>query len=290
MKKNISFIVEENENNIRVDILINKREGSISRTRVKNLILEEKLKLNNEIITSPSKKVLTGDELNLEIPEPKQASLKPYNFKLEIIHDDEHLLIINKPAGIIMHPGAGNFDKTIVNALMSYNKNSLSTIGDKLRPGIVHRIDKNTSGLVVIAKSNEAHENLSKQFSDHTITRVYQLLIWGKLRPSSGRLETYITRSSKNRQLMEVSRSKGKLAITNYKTVEIFENDKTPTLSLVECKLETGRTHQIRVHMNYSGNSIVGDDKYKKKYKKIKNVNLEIQNSISKLDRQFLHL
>ena len=289
MKKNISFIVEENENNIRVDILINKREGSISRTRVKNLILEEKLKLNNEIITSPSKKVLTGDELNLEIPEPKQASLKPYNFKLEIIHDDEHLLIINKPAGIIMHPGAGNFDKTIVNALMSYNKNSLSTIGDKLRPGIVHRIDKNTSGLVVIAKSNEAHENLSKQFSDHTITRVYQLLIWGKLRPSSGRLETYITRSSKNRQLMEVSRSKGKLAITNYKTVEIFENDKTPTLSLVECKLETGRTHQIRVHMNYSGNSIVGDDKYKKKYKKIKNVNLEIQNSISKLDRQFLH-
>jgi len=289
MKKNISFIVEENENNIRVDVLINKREGSISRTRVKNLILEKKLKLNNEIITSPSKKVLTGDELNLEIPEPKQASLKPYNFKLEIIHDDEHLLIINKPAGIIMHPGAGNFDKTIVNALMSYNKNSLSTIGDKLRPGIVHRIDKNTSGLVVIAKSNEAHENLSKQFSDHTITRVYQLLIWGKLRPSSGRLETYITRSSKNRQLMEVSRSKGKLAITNYKTVEIFENDKTPTLSLVECKLETGRTHQIRVHMNYSGNSIVGDDKYKKKYKKIKNVNLEIQNSISKLDRQFLH-
>ena len=108
MKKNINFIVEESENNLRVDILINKREGSISRTRVKNLILEKKLKLNNEIITSPSKKVLTGDELNLEIPEPKQASLKPYNFKLEIIHEDEDLLIINKPAGIIMHPGAGN--------------------------------------------------------------------------------------------------------------------------------------------------------------------------------------
>ena len=144
-----------------------------------------------------------------------------------------------------MHPGAGNFDKTIVNALMHYDKNSLSNIGDELRPGIVHRIDKNTSGLVVIAKNNETHENLSKQFSDHTITRVYQLLIWGKLRPSSGRIDTFITRSSKNRQLMEVSRSKGKQAITNYKTIEIFENDKTPTLSLVECKLETGRTHQI---------------------------------------------
>ena len=123
-----------------------------------------------------------------------------------------------------MHPGAGNYDKTIVNALMHYdNKNSLSNIGDELRPGIVHRIDKNTSGLVVIAKNNETHENLSKQFSDHTIVRKYQLLIWGKLRPSSGRIETFITRSSKNRQLMKVNSSKGKKAITNYKTIEIFE-------------------------------------------------------------------
>ncbi len=185
--------------------------------------------------------------------------------------------------------GAGNYDKTIVNALMHYDKNSLSTIGDELRPGIVHRIDKNTSGLIVIAKNNETHENLSKQFSDHTITRIYQLLIWGKLRPSTGRIDTFITRSSKNRQLMEVSRSKGKQAITNYKTIEIFENDKTPTLSLVECKLETGRTHQIRVHMTYMGNSIVGDDKYKKKYKKLKNIDFGIETSISKLDRQFLH-
>jgi len=188
-----------------------------------------------------------------------------------------------------MHPGAGNYDKTIVNALMHYDKESLSNIGDELRPGIVHRIDKNTSGLVVIAKNNETHENLSKQFSDHTIIREYQLLIWGKLRPSSGRIETFITRSSKNRQLMEVSSSKGKKAITNYKTLEIFENQKTPTLSLVECKLETGRTHQIRVHMNYKGNSLVGDDKYKKKYKKLKNIDLDIQNSITKLNRQFLH-
>ena len=265
MKKNINFIVKETENNLRVDVLINKREELISRTRIKNLILKEKLKLNNEIITSPSKKVLTGDELSLQIPEPKEASLKPYNFKLEIIHEDDDLLVINKPTGIIMHPGAGNYDKTLVNALVNYNKNSLSNIGDELRPGIVHRIDKNTSGLVVIAKNNETHENLSKQFNDHSITRIYQLLIWGKLRPSSGRIDTYITRSSKNRQLMEVSRSKGKRAITNYKTIEIFENDKTPTLSLVECKLETGRTHQIRVHMTYMGNSIVGDNKYKKK-------------------------
>ena len=289
MKKNINFIVNESENNLRVDILINKRELLISRTRIKNLILKEKLKLNDEVIKSPSKKVVTGDKLSLQIPEPKQASLKPYNFKLEIIHEDDDLLIINKPAGIIMHPGAGNYDRTIVNALIHYDKNSLSTIGDELRPGIVHRIDKNTSGLVVIAKNNEAHENLSKQFSDHTIIRVYQLLIWGKLRPSYGRIETYITRSSKNRQLMEVSLSKGKKAITNYKTIEIFENNKTPTLSLVECKLETGRTHQIRVHMTHMGNSIIGDDKYKKKYKKLKNIDMGLENLISKLNRQFLH-
>ena len=140
-----------------------------------------------------------------------------------------------------------------------------------------------------IAKNNESHENLSKQFSDHTITRVYQLLIWGKLRPSKGKIDTFITRSSKNRQLMEVSSSKGKRAITNYKTIEVYENDKTPTLSLVECKLETGRTHQIRVHMTHMGNSIVGDDKYKKKYKKLKNIDMGLESLISKLNRQFLH-
>jgi len=289
MEKNINFIVEESENNLRVDVIINKREELISRTRIKNLILKNKLKLNDKIIKSPSKKVVTGDKLSLNIPEPEEASLKPYEFKLDIIYEDEDLLVINKPAGIIMHPGAGNYDKTIVNALMNYDKDSLSNIGDELRPGIVHRIDKNTSGLVVIAKNNETHENLSKQFSDHSISRVYQLLIWGKLRPSSGKIDTLITRSSKNRQLMEVSRSKGKRAITNYKTIKIFENNKTPTLSLIECKLETGRTHQIRVHMTHMGNSIVGDEKYKKKYKKLKNIDVELENLISKLKRQFLH-
>ena len=188
-----------------------------------------------------------------------------------------------------MHPGAGNYDKTIVNALINYNKNSLSTIGDKLRPGIVHRIDKNTSGLVVIAKNNVSHENLSKQFSEHSIKRVSQTLIWGKLRPQFGKIKTLITRSSKNRQLMEVGFAKGKKAITNYKTLEVFENVRIPTFSFVECKLETGRTHQIRVHMSYKGNNILGDKKYKKKFKKIKNIDEDLEKMILKLDRQFLH-
>ena len=289
MKKKINLIVSENEKNLRVDVFINKKEKDISRTRIKNLILDQKLKINNKILINPSKKISNGDILELIIPEPKKASLKPYKYELDIIYEDKDLIILNKPAGIIIHPGAGNFDKTIVNALMSYDKNSLSNIGDELRPGIVHRIDKNTSGLIVVAKTNKAHEHLSKQFNKHSIVRIYELLVWGKIRPSKGKIETLITRSSRNRQMMEVSRTKGKKAITNYKTIEIFENKSTPTFSLLECKLETGRTHQIRVHMNYLGNSIVGDDKYKKKFKKIKNIEPLLEKNIVNLDRQFLH-
>ncbi len=289
MKKKISLIVEEEQKNLRVDVFINKKENDISRTRIKNLILDQKLKINNKIIIDPSKKVSIGDMLELIVPQPKKASLKPYKYKLNIIYEDEDLIVLNKPAGIVMHPGAGNFDNTIVNALINYDKNSLSNIGGELRPGIVHRIDKNTSGLVVIAKNNQTHEHLSIQFNKHTIKRVYQLLIWGKVRPSRGKIQTLITRSSKNRQLMEVSSTKGKKAITNYKTIEIFENKNTPTLSLIECSLETGRTHQIRVHMNYLGNSIVGDDKYKKKFKKLKNINPSLEKEITSLKRQFLH-
>ena len=289
MRKKINLIVKSRDKNLRLDVFVNKKEKSISRTRVKNLILNNQLKINNKLINEPSKKVSVGDLINLSIPEPKKASLKPYNFKLDIVYEDEDLIVLNKPAGIIMHPGAGNYDQTIVNALINYNKDSLSNIGDELRPGIVHRIDKNTSGLVVIAKNNYTHENLSLQFSKHSITRIYQLLIWGKIRPSKGKIETLISRSSKNRQMMEVSRIKGKKAITNYQTIELFESENTPTLSLVECKLETGRTHQIRVHMNYLGNSIIGDDKYKKKFKKIKKIDPILEKKLMSLNRQFLH-
>ena len=181
MKKKINMIVKKDEANLRVDVFINKKENSISRTSVKNLILENKLKINNLIINSPSKKIYIDDVVELIIPEPKKASLKPYEYKLNIVYEDKDLLIINKPSGIVMHPGAGNFDNTVVNALVNYDKNSLSNIGDELRPGIVHRIDKNTSGLVVIAKNNQTHEHLSKQFSNHTIERTYQLLIWVRL-------------------------------------------------------------------------------------------------------------
>ena len=289
MEKIINLIANEIHNNLRIDVYINKIKNDISRTRAKKLILDKKIKLNNLIIIDPSKKIFGGDKISIEFKNQNQDTLVPYNFKLKIIYEDNHLLVIDKPARIIMHPGAGNSNKTIVNALIHYDKKNLSSIGEKLRPGIVHRIDKDTSGLIVVAKNNYTHEHLSKQFFDHSITRVYEALIWGKLRPQSGTIETFITRNPKNRQLMSTSLHKGKKAITHYETVELFEGEKVPTFSLVKCKLETGRTHQIRVHLTYKGNNILGDTKYKKKFKKFKNIDEDLSNELQNLDRQFLH-
>ena len=283
------FLISLNDEKKRIDVFLNQELKNLSRSYIKDLILSGQLKINKAVIKSPSYKVKLNDFVSLNVIKKPVQNLIPYSFSLNIIFEDDDIMVIDKPAGIAMHPGAGNYDKTIVNALINYNKNSLSNSGGVLRPGIVHRIDKNTSGLVVIAKNNLAHENLSNQFSKHTIKRVYQLLVWGKIRPSKGRVETLITRSSRNRQMMEVSNIKGKKAITNYKTIEIFENKNIPTLSLLECELETGRTHQIRVHMNYLGNSIVGDDKYKKKFKKIKNISPSLEKKLMDLNRQFLH-
>jgi len=288
MKKIINLLVGTQDDILRVDQFIKKYEKDLSRSKIKNLILQKNLSINNKLNDDPSKKIKIHDKISLIIPEPEEVNLKPFEYKIEIIYEDNDLLVLNKKADISMHPGAGNKDRTLVNALINYKK-KLSNINGELRPGIVHRIDKHTSGLVVIAKNNFTHENLSNQFSEHSIERKYQTLVWGKLRPSNGKIETLITRSSKNRQLMSVSLSKGKNSITNYKTLEIFEKETVPTFSLIECKLETGRTHQIRVHMSYKGNNIVGDQKYKKKFKKIKNINKDLEKKIINLDRQFLH-
>ena len=188
-----------------------------------------------------------------------------------------------------MHPGAGNFDNTIVNALMSYNKISLSNVNSELRPGIVHRIDKNTSGILVIAKNNLAHSILGKQFSDHTIKRKYQCLIWGVIRPLNGRIQTLITRNKKNRQLMMASDVNGKKAITHYTTLKVFNIKDIPKISLLECELETGRTHQIRVHLKYKGTSLLGDKQYGKKNIKFKKINENFLNKFKKLTGQALH-
>jgi len=289
MIKMNNLTVNDDNQNKRVDSFISSIKKDISRSKIKSLIEKGFLKINNIKILEPSKKIKLKDKIQLDIPELKKLKIKPYKYKLNIIYEDNDVLVINKPAGLVVHPGAGNIDNTLVNALINYDKKNLSSINGELRPGIVHRIDKDTSGLIVVAKNNFAHVHLSKQFSEHSIDRKYILLIWGKLRPQSGKIKTYITRSDKNRQLMSVSQSKGKIAITNYKTIELFENENSPTLSLVECKLETGRTHQIRVHMTYKGNPILGDKSYKKKLKKLKNIDEELNKIITKFNRQCLH-
>ena len=289
MNKIINLIVDKNNQNKRVDIFLSKYEKKISRTKIKNLIEKGYLKINSLKVLVPSKKINIKDKIKLEVPELKKLEIKPYKYKLDIIYEDNDVMVINKPAGLVVHPGAGNFDNTLVNALINYDKKNLSSINGELRPGIVHRLDKDTSGVIIVAKNNFAHTHLSKQFNEHSIDRKYIALVWGKLRPQKGEIKTFITRSSKNRQLMDVSQTKGKLAITNYKTIEIYENSRVPTLSLVEYRLKTGRTHQIRVHMKFKGNPILGDKSYKKKLKKLKDVDPELNEIIKKIDRQCLH-
>ena len=176
-----------------------------------------------------------------------------------------------------------------MNALLFKYQNNLSSVGGKLRPGIVHRIDKDTSGVIVVAKNDNAHINLSKQFSNHTIKRTYEALVWGSLKPKNGKINEKISRSVKNRQLMAVRKEKGRIAITNYRTLEIFQNSNLPKISLIECKLETGRTHQIRIHMNFKGNPILGDKSYGKSKRKFKNIDINIEKKINNFNRQALH-
>ena len=289
MNKIIKLIVEENSKNKRVDVFLSNSEEKVSRTKIKNIIKKGYLKINNIKVIDPSKKINLNDIIKLEIPILEKFKIEPYKYKLNIIFQDEEVMVINKPHGLVVHPGAGNYNNTLVNALIYNDKKNLSKISGDLRPGIVHRLDKDTSGLIIVAKNDFAHKHLSEQFNKHTINRKYISLVWGKLRPRNGLIKTFIKRSSRNRQLMEASQSKGKLAITNYKTIEIYENNNTPTISLIECKLETGRTHQIRVHMSFKGNPILGDKSYKKKIKKIKDIDLELSELIEKTKRQCLH-
>ena len=190
---------------------------------------------------------------------------------------------------MVVHPGAGNFENTLVNALLFKYKNELSNLNGINRPGIVHRIDKETSGLLVIAKNNFSHSKLGEQFSQHTIKRKYLCLAWGVVRPLSGKIITLISRDKRNRQLMTVSDVSGKRAITNYKTIKVFNLKDIPKISLIECELETGRTHQIRVHLKYRGVSLLGDKQYGKKNLKFKKINNDFFSKLKNLSGQALH-
>ena len=285
----VNFEVDKKDSDFRLDVFLNEKIDYLSRSRIKKLIQMKKVKINNNTTLSCSKKLKEGDIVKISIMNAPEDTILPKNIKINIIYEDNDILIVNKPSGLTVHPGAGNKNNTLVNGLIYLYKNRLSNINGKVRPGIVHRLDKDTSGLLVIAKNNEAHINLASQFSSRKIKREYIALVWGKLRPQNGRIETLLTRSKKNRKMMEIGITKGRKAVTNYKTLEIFENEKSPTFSLIECKLETGRTHQIRVHMSYKGNYILGDKTYKKKFKSIKKVDDELVFLINNLNRQFLH-
>ncbi len=290
MKKNIfNTIVPSSFNDYRIDKFLHSEITELSRTRLQTLIHDGHVKLNNIIINDPAKKIKSKNEIKINFPPAKKTLIKPNKIPLDILYDDSDIIIINKFPGVVVHPGAGNYDNTIVNGLLYKYQNKLSSIGGKLRPGIVHRIDKGTSGVIVVAKNDNAHINLSQQFSEHTIKRTYEALIWGSLKPQNGIIREKISRSVRNRQLMSVRKDKGKMAITNYKTLKIFQNSNLPKISLIECKLETGRTHQIRVHMSFKGNPIIGDKSYGKFKKKFKKIDPNIEKKINSFNRQALH-
>ena len=290
MKKNIfNTIVPSSFNGYRIDKFLHSEITELSRTRLQTLIHDGHVKLNNIIINDSAKKIKNKDEIKINFPPAKKTLIKPNKIFLNILYDDGDIIIINKNPGVVVHPGAGNYDNTIVNGLLYKYHNKLSSIGGKLRPGIVHRIDKDTSGVIVVAKNDNAHINLSQQFSEHTIKRTYEALIWGSLKPQNGVIREKISRSIRNRQLMSVRKEKGKIAITNYKTLKIFHNSNLPKISLIECKLETGRTHQIRVHMKFKGNPIIGDKSYGKLKKNFKKIDPSIEKKINNFNRQALH-
>jgi len=285
----MKFLVKKRDDSKRLDVFLSEKIKHLTRSNIKKIIESKNVKINKKIADSPSKKVKINDEVIIELLIKSSDKLLPNKIKLDIRFEDKDILIINKPKGMVVHPGAGNYENTLANALVYKYKDKLSDISGELRPGIVHRIDKETSGLLVIAKNNLSHSKLGKQFSDHSIKRKYLCLIWGVIRPLQGRIETLISRNKKNRQLMMVSDFNGKKAITNYKTIKVFNIKDIPKISLIECELETGRTHQIRVHMKYKNTSILGDNQYGKKNIKFKKINKDFFKKLSILNGQALH-
>ena len=284
----------------------------ISRSRLKNLIKDGNVLLSKKSgtdsaakIADPSYRVKCGESFTIEIPELIEATPQAEKIPLEIIFEDEHLIVINKPAGMVVHPAPGNYEGTLVNALLGHCGDTLSGINGVRRPGIVHRIDKDTSGLMVVAKSDKAHHGLAKQFAKHSLERAYQAIVWGVPNPSAGTIDQTIGRDPRNRlrnSVLEYDSRNGKHAVTHYQLIRRLEplrrpttlnkaikNTLPPSLSIVECRLETGRTHQVRVHMAHMGYPLVGDPLYGKANIGVKNFSSIARKKISTFKRQALH-
>ncbi len=242
----------------------------LSRERIKSLIADGHVEIAGKPATSPSAKLAGGEMYRITLPPPEPLETIAQDIPLDIVFEDAHLLVVNKPAGMVVHPAAGNPDGTLVNALLHHCKGALSGINGVARPGIVHRIDKDTSGLLVVAKSDAAHEGLAKQFADHSITRRYQAVCAGHPNPSAGTIEGRIGRSDKDRKKMAVlpeTATRGKHAVTHYETVRRLAH-----AALIECRLETGRTHQVRVHCASIGHPLLGDPVYGRTPKPLRSI------------------
>lgn len=265
---------------------LNRCNLLLSRNRVKKMIESKNIKVDGIIITDPSFKLKNNNVIIIQIPPLENPTPLPENITLDILYEDKYLIVLNKKPGMVVHPAPGSPNGTLVNALLFHCGKSLQGIGGVKRPGIVHRLDKNTSGVMIVAKTEIAHNKLSEMFSNHDLDRRYNAVVWGQLE-KNGVIQKAIGRSSFNRKKMAIS-NKGKMAITKWKVLDIYP----PLCSLIECKLETGRTHQIRVHLSHIGHSLIGDVLYGKplSQKRIKNRFYEEKiKLIQSFNRQALH-
>ncbi len=255
------FIVEEDMKGTRLDVVLSLVIEEASRSHLQKLIDIGRVEVNGEPNTLKKYKVKTGDAVKVTIPEPVHLNVMPEDIPIDIVYEDEDVLVVNKPKGMVVHPAAGNYTGTLVNAIL-YHCKSLSSINGVIRPGIVHRIDKDTSGLLMIAKNDMAHRSLADQLSAHSITRAYRAVVYHNFQEDTGTVNAPIGRDPKNRLKMAVTQLNSKEAITHYKVLQRFGN-----FTYVECRLETGRTHQIRVHMAHINHPLLGDVVYGPKKK-----------------------
>ena len=261
--ENTSFEVEPAEHGERLDLFLARRAAGLSRSRLKLLIQEGRVRVEGNRQLQPSHRLSAGDRVEIDIPEAAPAEPQPEAIPLRIFYEDEDLLVLDKPVGLVVHPAAGNWTGTLVNALIHHCGAGLSGVGGVRRPGIVHRLDKDTSGLMVVAKNDLAHAGLAAQFADHGrsggLRREYTALVWGTPHPRAGQIDAPLDRDPRNRQKQAVARAGGRRAVTHYGVEERFAAGAVSSLRL---QLETGRTHQIRVHMAHIGHPLLGDPTY----------------------------
>ncbi len=268
-------------NNERIDKYLSAIFSDYSRNFFSRLINDKKVLVNNKVQKN-SYKIRKKDLIEIEFEQPKKINLTPQKIDIEILYEDSDIVVINKPSGIVVHPSAGHYDNTIVNALL-YHCSDLSSISGEIRPGIVHRLDKKTSGILIVAKNDKAHIGLSNQFKEKKVKKYYKALVFGTLKEREGRIENFIGRHKINRLKMSSYTNHGKIAITNFKVEKYYEY-----FTYIDINIETGRTHQIRVHFSEMGHPIVGDDLYINKGV-LKKIPKKILTEIEKLDRYFLH-